>query len=343
MRGNGFATERTVAVVVSGLPVGSAVGVRVANREPSRVDRMRYQFDNIPFGPQQITWAQGERCRLDTCPGPSCPAWCGRGDQDLDVVSGSGTQITTLDLMPAAPRRVRINTPELSDLSQATFTLGEVSGRAVEGGLLFDDVPPGNHTLLANVGDCDRSAVGCWPEGACPDGCTSSRDKLAVPWGTGEFVHELALPAPAEQAPIAARNPTPDAAPTPQPSRGAVTVAQFAGWLASNPAWHRDAAIAEGKAKGQYLPGWVGAKPPVGVDGAVKGVSWHAANQYCRSHGGLADIDAPPLRWVEASDQPYIEYRASAGRASWRTNDGRTSPHLDPATVAALTGFRCAR
>jgi hypothetical protein len=122
-------------------------------------------------------------------------------------------------------------------------------------------------------------------------------------------------------------------------------VSELAGWLASHPEWHRDAALAESRAKGSYLAGWDGASPPAGMKGsyAAVDVSWFAASAYCKGRGGLAAVDAEPLRWSEGLTAPYLELRTQGGRAAWRASDGRQSTKVGVADVQPLTGFRCAR
>lgn len=349
---SGPGDTRAVDVAVTGLAPGTQVGIRLGG-DPVEVDGMVFSFDELSVGEHELAWTLGERCQVPECPGEACPEWCGHDTVDVAVKPGEGRQVITFTLKPPEPRRVRIRTPKLEQEWPLAFKLGSVEGRKVEGGVLFDGMVPGRYDLTARVGECANDALGCWPEGDCPPGCGSYRDKLIVPWGEGEFGWDLEMPdpAPAENgtpAPGPRPTPRPTPQPTPDPGSGGGTIATvgaFASWLGSHPEWQSDQAIAEGRAKAGYLKGWTGATPPAGAGSshAVTDVSWYAASAFCNGRGGLAQADAEPTRWSESPSQPYIELRAKGGKAAWRSSDGRVSTKVGLADVQPLTGFRCAK
>jgi hypothetical protein len=73
-------------------------------------------------------------------------------------------------------------------------------------------------------------------------------------------------------------------------------------------------------------------------------VSWYAAAAFCRSRGGVADVNAEPIAWTEGASSPYLEWRTDGGRAAWRRSDGkRNLSAVDKRQATSATGFRCAR
>lgn len=167
-------------------------------------------------------------------------------------------------------------------------------------------------------------------------------------------------PPPATKAPAAlpktiVPTPNPEAPPAPgtelvaiaataAKAGPAITNAQLASWLADHPDWQKDAAIAAGAADDKYLRGWTGGAPPPGKEGApAVAVSWNLAKAYCSGRGGLAAMDAPPISWAEAPNQPWMEYRQDHGKPIWRRDDGVVSDQVSPSQSGVFIGFRCAK
>lgn len=212
---------------------------------------------------------------------------------------------------------------------------------------VFPGVSPGAVAVHAQVG------------ADCPAACVTSEQSLTVEAGEGAQVLAIALSAPPPRVadpPPAPPAATPKAAavapsksattqPTVPRATRAVTVDEFARWLAKHPEWQHDAAVEAGKADGAYLKGWDGATPPASAGGrAMVHVSWSAAQAYCAAgHGGLAALDAAPLTWTESGSQPWHEYRRDGDHPAWRRSDGGTSTSVKTSESAAMIGFRCAR
>jgi hypothetical protein len=254
-------------------------------------------------------------------------------------------------------RAVRVDLPEGLQGHAVVVRLGSQSRSDPDGDARFERVLPGSTTVEVSVGACPPEARGCLDAGPCPAGCASWTDEVAVPWGRDEWV--VIAPVTAPEA-LRAPRPTAAAAPTtlaivaPEPPAPvpaappavapAVTVGDYAAWLADHPEWLRDAAIAGGFADDGYLAGWSPGTAPAGTEGqAVRNVSWYAASAYCRNRGGLAPLDGEPQDWEESPGQPYLEWRVAGSRAAWRSGDGRSSTKVRLNEANSFTGFRCAR
>lgn len=352
---------RGVEVVVSGLPSGSPVELRLAGAPAASRDDLMFRFAGVPVGDAEVRWAVGEGCApcLD---GGDCPVWCGTDAASRAIEAGSGAQVLALAIEPPPRRSVRLEAAALPDGVSARFI---VDGRVAEGidarnGRL--ELAPGRYEVLASAGTCPADAAGCGDGAACPPGCVSVRRELVLPWGTGEHTAAIELPAPAR--PVAAPPPVatkataperpvvatvtavaakPEASPagTGRASR-VVTQGDFAKWLAKHPEWMPGTAPAT-QADANYLSGWTGATPAGAAGEPVVNVSWYAAAAYCTTRGGLAAIDAEPLTWTEGPGQPGIEWRTAGGKAAWRDASGITSDKVRKNESNALTGFRCAR
>jgi len=342
--------NRPLAVTVTGLDANSPVSIMLGNQIPNKTDGFLHTFDAAPLGDNDLTWVQGEQCSLSDCPGKRCPSWCFSNSMAITVEPGTGAYPLKIDLTPAPKRQVRITTQTVSSKWERTFTLGEATGAAEEGAVVFEDISPGAYPLEALVGRCGPEARGCWPDGTCPNGCAAYSGELVIPWGSDPFVYALEI-----------ADPTPGRSAAPKPSSGdekkppetapsgvsaapeAITNGRFAAWLESHPNWHRDAAIAAGRADKNYISNWEGQAPPSPASAATN-ISWYAAAAFCKSRGGLAGVEAEPHRWTEAPSQPYVEWRAEAGKAAWRSSDGRSSAKgIALQSSNGVTGFRCAR
>ena len=342
-------TARPLEVTVTGLPDESPVRIRQGNQIPNRSDGFVHAFDSAPVGTNDLTWVQGERCSLSDCPGAACPSWCFSKTTPIEVEPGEDSQAVAVDLAPPPKRVVRVQTPQLEKTWALDFTLGDHRGAAEEGAVVFTEVQPGAYTLRAQVGECPPEASNCWTDGDCPPGCSAYTGEFIVPWGEDEHTWDLEVtdPKPSRNANLRRTPEAPSPAPAPTSdgvasASTAVSHAGFASWLSQRPDWQKDAAVNAGRADKNYLAGWDGVTPPSA--GAVKNVSWYAASAFCKSRGGLASVDAEPHRWAESPSQPYVEWRSDAGKAAWRSSDGRNSSKgIDLKTSNGVTGFRCAR
>jgi len=340
-------SARPLEVTVTGLPTDSPVSITLGNQIPNRTAGFVHHFDRVPVGSNDLTWVQGDRCSLSDCPGNACPSWCFTQTMEIQVEPGTGIHPIKVNLTPAPKRSVRITADGLTKPWDLTFKLGDVVGNAEDNAVVFRDITPGTYALEALVGRCPSEARGCWPDGECPAGCAAYIDDFIVPWGDDEYTWALELADP-RPAPVVAARPSNDrdTRPAPVPTRGAatapVTGALFSSWLASHDDWHRETAMAAERADKNYLGNWDGVVPP-SQTGAATNISWYAAAAFCKSRGGLASVEAEPHRWSESASQPYVEWRVDAGKAAWRSSDGRSSSKgVVLKTSNGVTGFRCA-
>ncbi len=341
---------RPVTAVVTGLPPGTPVQLRIGGRAPESTNGLESTFDLAP-GPTQVAWVVGAGCG-DVCPGDACPTWCGHGELPIEVPPGADP--FRLDVaLPAPPRRsVRLAVPSGPP---ASVTLGERAA-AIEGGeAVLADVAPGVYALAVQLGTCPADAGGCWPDRGCPVGCVSYAGQAIVPWGEGTWSLDLVLPSPTVtvvEAPVPAPEavvvpapaiaPAPAAAPVAPTEVGGragelVTVAQLSRWLAEHADLQPENAAIPG-----YLEGWQGSEAPEGTAprATATGLTWAVAKQVCAPKGGLATVEQSPSTWA---DGPEMEWRASAeGGPMFLTRDGQsgTTSRRQPSRTA---GFRCAR
>lgn len=350
----------TTDVLVSGLSRGTGVALQVDGKPALAVKGFQYTFDGVDPKGFGVDWAAGTDCTVEAgCPGASCPAWCLQGTDVVAVDPVLG--VATLELAAPAQRTVRL---DMAGFEGDWPLAGDLSGKkgvATGSSLRVDAVDPGPYVLTAELGACPPEAAGCDAAGTCPAGCRSYRDvEFIVPAGDGDFAMALRLttpeviavavnpePGPGAPSVVAASPSTAPASVEPKSfvrtSSGAVSRADFAGWLATHPEWTREAAIAAGKADSGYLKGWDGASPPAG-GGKMVNVSWLAAKAFCAGYGGLAAADASPLEWSESASQPYQEWRSRDGGPAWRREDGAESEAEPEETESnAFTGFRCAK
>lgn len=347
--------RRDVGVEVVGLSDAVEVSLAIDGQSPDG------EIDGLPRfrvrpGDAELLWAVGPGCEAIACSTGACAAWCASGHLDLTLPVDELEPRRTLDLSAHAPSEVAL-TLTVPDGARVAVDgqAAEVTGTEAAAGVL-----PGPHTVRVTAGTCPEDASGCWPD--CPAGCASWEGVVEVPrveahqWSVPVEAPARAthtsrpdpgradpVPGPADPGPGQAGPGQAD--PGPEASAGAagplVTQSQFADWLAGNPDWQREAAVAAGRADEQYLAGWSGTTPPSGSAPMVS-VSWYAAAAYCRSRGGLADFDQAPLTWAETGDTPAFELRTRGGRPTARAGDG--APSAVTGVVATnWTGFRCAR
>jgi len=334
------ATERDVEVVVTGLPPGTPLAVRLDSRLPTRTEGHLSRFQGTRIGALSADWVVGPDCATVTCPPSDCEPWCVVGSSSLTVPPGDDLATLQLPLSPPPRPTVVLTAPAVDE--PVRFQLDDevvvASGEA-----RFADIEPGRHLARVEIGDCPDEALGCASAGSCPPGCSSLQTVVTVAARTEDQQVEVPvpLPAPTEDPPAEARD---EPGPAP-PVRPAVPVSagRFADWLVAHPEWQRDAAIAAGRADDNYLRTWQDGEVPGPREAAVVDVSWWAAWTYCQDRGGLAGLDAPPLKWTEGQRQPFQEWRADGSDPAWRRSDGAESHAVRRTESNSFTGFRCAR
>lgn len=206
-----------------------------------------------------------------------------------------------------------------------------------EDGVASLDLEPGSYEVLAQIGSCPAQARDC--RDACPPGCGSVVQTIQVvdePVAVELPLVVGARPAPAPAQPEPA---PPPVQPQPPPQVGrVVTASAYASWLARNPEWSKEQAVQTGRADATYLRKW-NPDPPAGP---LTHVPWRAAQAYCESRGGLADLAAGPLTW-DWKQGVQIEWRDAGGKPGFRQYDGVTSTANPGNRGNAVTGVRCRR
>lgn len=347
------ADKRDVDVVVEGLPRGTDVALRVGDAKASAVDGFVHRYVAVPVGAANIRWAIGAGCTVDGCPGAACPVWCDTGEAAHTIVAGSGAQSVSVPITPSAPRDVALKLPFATDkIAVAASTADGHVAELKDGVWRVPGLLPGRYELTVNAGTCTPEVAGCAATSACPAGCSSVRMELVVKPGAGPLEQVVTIAAPevkvAEPDKPDTKIERPDKPDVPPPpSKGGkagrpILQSEFAKWLAKNPEWQRDSAIAAGKADDNYLREWSSGAAPAPANTVVS-VSWLAAQAYCGSRGGLASVDAEPLQWDEGATAPFQEWRQKDGKPAWRRSDGVDSTAAKRTESNAFTGFRCAK
>ena len=185
---------RTIEVF-AGLGSGVPVDVRLngAFGKPGETTTARV-FIVEEAGAATITYAAGEGCSVDLCPGSKCQEWCVYGEREVKVAPLLSYQSVDLNLSYGASH-VLIRTADLSADWRMVALLGNVSGHRTKDAIEFGSVLPGRHQLTIKVGDCSRAPPGCWPEGDCPEGCNSFASHVDVPPDT-RHIEKLNIPTP---------------------------------------------------------------------------------------------------------------------------------------------------
>lgn len=331
---------RAVRLAVVDLPAGVPVEVELAGL-PARIEDGGYAvWDAVPVGVHPVSWTVGKGCTLDVCPGTGCPPWCGVADGRLEVLSGDGRFDGELPVEVPAPRPVALALPAVTGLD-VVATLARAAGRRTPEGVAFDAIPPGEHVLEVTVGACPPEARGCWPDGACPTGCTAALVDVVVPVA-GEAVPARPLDVPAPAAAPAPAQPAP-AAPRPAGGGRLVTVGELADWLATHPD-HAPGSALTSKSGSAYLKGWTASGPPAGVarTKAVTGASGLLAAEFCRGRGGVPSPDAEP----RLPTGVVFEIRFVGPEAKLVGTKADGSQEISPlaaAQAATGAGFRCVR
>ncbi len=328
-------TSRALDIVLTGIPGGMPIAIKVNNAAAVAVDGFTHHFGDQPIGGVEVAWAIGDGC--GGCPGVACPTTCTTGASSRAVVEGSGVQTLTLEVSPPKLRAVEVRLAQVAANTRLSGGLTgrdgvAVAGRATPKLLNFASILPGEYTLRVDGGNCPDTSSGCSAQGACPKGCVSWSGSVVVPAGDGVFPFDAPLPALPVEAWTGGGFATPA-----RPGRP-VTRNEFAKWLSGNADWQREAAIAAGRGDSNYLMDWTG-----GGGSAMVNVSWAAANAFCGGRGGLASVDAEPRTWTETDTYPMQEWRQKDGKPAWRRYDGESSTVVRRSESNAFTGFRCAR
>lgn len=339
-------TTRALTFVVSGVPNDVPLSL-LLDGAPLVNKGGQWAAGQPALGPHSLVATVGRDCVPVS--GGEVSSWCKQVTKPIVLQAGDGAQNEVVEL-PAPPRRdVTLKgasaTARIAGGAGAGAILEAVDSQKAPGGRVFAGLQPGSYLVTLDGG---------------------STQTIEVPWAVGPLELEMLVVAPTPD-PLSAQPALPvlpgqPALPAtiPKPPDAQVAVvepvkaagsaarsvnnAAFGRWLGEHPEWQQESAIAAGEAQAGYLKGWTGAEPPPGSTerGAVN-VSWAAAQAYCKSHGGLADLGAEPATWQEASAQPWHEYRNDAGGAAWRRADGTTSSAVSRSQANAVTGFRCAR
>lgn len=325
------APPRALTLIVSGVPAGVPVALTLDGK-PVPSEAGRWSAGSVGVGTHTLVSTVGADC------GEPVASWCRQVTTALTVHEGAGEQAEVVQLPAPVAREVT-----LAGVDGTVKISGVGEARRSPGGRTFDGVMPGRYTVTLSDGTTRPLEVP-WADGPLLVSAVAATSP-SVPTATEPSSGPTASPGLAAVEPV-----QPATAPVvsePAPASGAaahaVTIHDFAAWLATHPEWQHDAAIAAGTAAEGYLKGWNGAEAPAGQgERAVVNVSWAAAQAYCKGHGGLADVGAEPLGWQESSAQPWHEYRQENGAPAWRRSDASVSATVPPSQVNGVTGIRCA-
>ncbi len=197
-------STRPVRVVVDSEVPDALHFVTVNGQEAVRAAGTTFYFPSVAVGPADVEVISGKGCGPPYCPGEKCP-FCCTGARVTRTVEAGGGDLTLVipveDRGSHTPRPVVLTAPELPRGTRSlAYLYGEdvdLRGRA-EGAhsWRFQEVAPGPYEMLVEAGRCSRAALGCWPDGQCPKGCTSLLDVLLVPCGEGDLEIAVDLPPP---------------------------------------------------------------------------------------------------------------------------------------------------
>ncbi|MFK7930153.1 MAG: protein kinase, partial [Myxococcota bacterium] len=337
-------TSRSVSLKIDGLPDGLPADLTLGGRFAADRDGSSLLFSDVPLGEHEVQWAVGEDCEALACRRNACPDWCVAGWRSVVVPDGDGPVTLPFMLAAPAPRPVRVGTSELSKSWPVAIVVegaeGEMKGPVWRGAA----VAPGRYRARVVVGECPEAAP-C--EDACPPGCRDAVRELIVPTGQGRHEARLQISEPTPKPSSSGTSPTGSDEPTvtaPSRPKRPVTNRQYAAWIATTPAWSREAAVGSGKADGNYLFGWEDGAPPASKAGQpVQYVPHSAARAYCRRRGGLPQTTDAPTSWTETLTGLSFEWRLQGDRPASLESTGVPSTKVRPGQSLLRTGFRCAR
>ncbi|GEM_PF-6387724 len=196
---------RTVRLVVNADDPDALTRATINGAEPVQVVGNAFYFTQVAVGQADVHVTSGQGCGPPYCPGEKCPFCCTGARVTRSIEPGAGEQNLIIPVTSDAettPRPVLVTTPDLPPGTATTIRLyGEAGDPPAQrdgpsGGWRFPIVSPGSYELWVEVGSCPRAAVGCFPDGDCPQGCTSLVDLLLVPCGSGDLEIAVDVPAP---------------------------------------------------------------------------------------------------------------------------------------------------
>jgi tRNA A-37 threonylcarbamoyl transferase component Bud32 len=348
--GTGTRDMEVIPLVDDGVEVDIQLGDVVA----AAIDGGVFRFFEVPVGQTEAQWAIGPGCQVASCVSGSCPEWCTVGSGPMEIVAGTGIDRQSLAVPTPESRPLVITAIGLADDTPVMIAIeGQAAGELAEMTASWTALLPGPYTAAITAGVCPEDApANCSKEKSCPTGCSAMTEAIVIPAGSGPVDLQLQAQRPHGKRVIKRPDDRPpktgpakvDPPATGGAARSSVTHAQYARWLAKNPQWQRDAAVASGKANAAYLEGWDAGTPPAGMDNRpIVSVHYLAAAAYCAGRAGLADIEAEPKSWPESGGAPAFEYRQKDGKRMWRSADGATSAAVEPKESNSFTTFRCAR
>ena len=308
---------REVRVTVLGPSPSDTVALTLGGREGT-LDGTTWIFAEVPVGDAELRVTHGPGGQPCTADAP----WCLRSLSAVPVRASREVLPWSITLAPLVDRGIRVVAAALPQETALTLTVGPLSTTGSASGVALA-LAPGRHAATVTCAICEP-----W------------QGELVVPVGDGTLDLPITVtPKAAEPAPARPGRPVEARV---SAGGGRVTNKAFARWLTTHPDWAPTAARASGRADARYLARWKDDAPPAGKDSAAAtDVSWAAADAYCASRGGLAPLDAPPLKWAES--EPWLEFRVADGTPAWRRNDGGESRAVRRSETGVLAGFRCAK
>jgi hypothetical protein len=196
---------RSVRLIVNGDDPRALNQVTVNGMKPDRAVGTSFYFLAVAVGTADILVTSGKGCGPPYCPGELCPFCCTGARVTRTIEAGAGEMNLVIPLSRNSddePRPVLITAPDLPGGVRLEAYLysddGNPKGVRVpeKRGWRFGEVAPGSYEMLVEAGKCSRAALGCFPDGLCPKGCTSLLDVLLVPCGTGDLEIAVDIPAP---------------------------------------------------------------------------------------------------------------------------------------------------
>jgi len=345
----GVPKPRDVLVEITGLSQDTDVDLSIQQRFANASEGHTFTFDKLDIGVSELSWVIGADCAIQTCPGEDCPTWCVFGSTELSIEKGESPLLHTLPLTMPPPRTVAFVTPNVAKDTRVTFLLQHdelVVTASSESARIT--IQPGPYSLTSSTGNCPDDLTTCAASGSCPEDCAIATQFVEV--GVGEPVLEVtvAIQAPTKPPKTLKKKflKPDDARQRPdkkhRAARRPVTQREFSKWLSQNPKWQRRAAIETGLADANYLKNWTETGPRQNAQNKpIVYVSWYAANAYCQSHAGLADISANPTTWSEANRHAF-EWRSKEGQAALLESTGVAS-RFKRTQCNLFTTFRCKR
>jgi hypothetical protein len=201
---------RDVQVAVTGLPGDVPVHLALGGRGPSWRDGMTSTFIDVPIGETEVWVAAGADCDV-AGPHAECSECCSCVTDPVLIMEGDEPQTVLVEVPPPptlGPRPVRVAAPMVGEGWNVFVDLGGADGprgeRVDSRTKRYESVAPGTYTLRVETGRCPTSARGCWPDGACPAGCSSRLTDVTIPCGSSEHEIFIEIPTPEGRPPATA-------------------------------------------------------------------------------------------------------------------------------------------